>query len=131
MRSDKSKNIYKIKPSKYQEILKSKITNNYKIDYNNTIEQIDKDTSKFASRLQIEDRLGKFKKKEAYILFKDHKPYFENKMPSRLINPSKTELDRISKCIIQNIVNNVKKANHCNLWENSYETIEWFRGIKK
>ena len=64
VRSDKSINIYKIKPSKYQEILRSKITNNYKIDYNNTIEQIDKDTSKFASRLQIEDRLGKFKKKE-------------------------------------------------------------------
>ncbi len=69
VKSDKSKNIYKIKPSKYQEILKSKITNNYKIDYNNTIEQINKDTSNFASRLQIEDRLGKFKKKDAYILF--------------------------------------------------------------
>ena len=130
MRSDKSKNIYKIKPSKYQEILKSKITNNYKIDYNNTMEQIDKNTSKFASRLQIEDRLGKFKKKEAYILFKDHKPNFENKLPTRLINPSKTELGRISKFIIQNIVNSVKKANHCNLWGNSYETIEWFRRIK-
>ena len=130
VKSDKSKNIYKIKPSKYQEILKSKITNNYKIDYNNTIEQINKDTSNFASRLQIEDRLGKFKKKDAYILFKDHKLNFENKLPTRLINPSKTELGRISKFIIQNIVNSVKKANHCNLWENSYETIEWFRRIK-
>ena len=130
VKSDKSKNIYKIKPSKYQEILKSKITNNYKIDYINTIEQINKDTSNFASRLQIEDRLGKFKKKDAYILFKDHKPNFENKLPTRLINPSKTELGRISKFIIQNIVNSVKKANHCNLWENSYETIEWFRRIK-
>ena len=130
VRSDKSKNIYKIKPSKYQEILKSKIANNYKIDYNNTIEQIDKDTSKFASRLQIEDRLGKFKKKEAYILIKEHKPNFENKLPTRLINPSKTELGRISKRIIQNIVKSVKKANHCNLWWNLYETIEWFRRIK-
>ena len=130
VKSDKSKNIYKIKPSKYQEILKSNITNNYEIDYNNTIEQINKDTSNFASRLQIEDRLGKFIKKDAYILFKDHKPNFENKLPTRLINPSKTELGRISKFIIQNIVNSVKKANHCNLWENSYETIEWFRRIK-
>ena len=51
-------------------------------------------------------------------------------MPARLINPSKTELGRISKCIIQNIVNSVLKANHCNLWANSYETIEWFKGIK-
>ena len=130
VRSDKSKNIYKIKPSKYQEILKSKITNNYKIDYNNTIEQINKDTSNFASRLQIEDRIGKFKKKEAYILFKDHKPNFENKLQTRLFNPSKTELGRISKCIIQNIVNSVKKASHYNLWGNSYEIIEWFRRIK-
>ena len=130
VKSDKSKNIYKIKPSNYQEILKSKIINNYKIDYINTIEQINKDTSNFASRLQIEDRLGKFKKKDAYILIKDHKPNFENKLPTRLINPSKSELGRISKFIIQNIVNSVKKANHCNLWENSYETIEWFRRIK-
>ena len=61
--------------------------------------KIDKDTSNFASRLQIEDRLGKFKKKEAYILFKDHKPNFENKLQTRLINPSKTELGRISKIL--------------------------------
>ena len=73
-----------------------------------------------ASRLQIEDRLGKFEKKEAYILFKDHEPNFENKLQTRLINPSKTELGRISKCIIQNILNSVKKAGHCNLWGNSY-----------
>ena len=130
VRSDKSKNMYKIKPSKYQEILKSKIINNYKIDYNNTIVQINKDTCNFASRVHIEDGLGKFKKNEAYILFKDHKPNFENKLQIRLINPSKTELGRISKNIIQNIVTNVKKANHSNLWRNSYETIEWFRRIK-
>ena len=51
-------------------------------------------------------------------------------MQTRLINPSKTELSRISKYIIQNIVTNVKKANHSSLWGNSYESIEWFRRIK-
>ena len=87
--------MYKIEPSKYQEILKNNITDNYKIDYNNTIDQINKDTCSFASKLHINDRLGKFKKKEAYILFKDHKPNFINKLQSRLINPSKTELGKI------------------------------------
>ena len=86
-----------IKPSKYQEILKKKITDNYKIDYNNTIDQINNDTRRFANKLHIENRLGKFKKKDAYILFKDHKPNFENKLQSRLINPSKTELGKVSK----------------------------------
>ena len=96
----------------------------------NTIDQINNDTSRFANKLYIEDRLGKFKKKDTYILFKDHKPNFENKLQSRLINPSKTELGKVSENIIQNIVTNVKKANYCNLWRNSYDTIEWFRKIK-
>ena len=74
--------MYKIKPSKYPEILRKKITDNYKIDYNDTIDQINDDTCKFASELHIEDRLGRFKKKDAYILFKDHKPNFENKFLS-------------------------------------------------
>ena len=103
--------MYKIKPSKYQEILKNKITDNYKIEYNNTIDQTNNDTYRFVSKLLIEDSFEKFKKKDAYILFKDNKPNFENKLQSRLINPSKTELVKVSKNIIQNIVTNVKKAN--------------------
>ena len=36
-----------------------KITDTYKIDYNKTITQINKDALKFANKLHIEDRLGK------------------------------------------------------------------------
>ena len=61
--------------------------------------------------------------KDAYILFKDHKPNFENKLKSRLINPSKTELEIISKNIIQYIVLNIQKTTHNNLWKNSTDTI--------
>ena len=52
--------------------------------------------------------------KDAYILFKDHKPNFENKLQSRLINPSKTELGIISKNVIQNIVLNIQKKEKKN-----------------
>ena len=38
VRADKSRNMYKIEPSKYQEILNNRITDNYKIDKNNTID---------------------------------------------------------------------------------------------
>ena len=82
------------------------------------------------NKLHINDRLGKFQKKDAYILFKDHKPNFMNKLQTRLINPSKTELGKISKNIIQDIVTNVREASHSNLWRNSFDTIEWFRKIK-
>ena len=97
VRADKSRNMYKIEPSKYQEILNNKITDNYKIDNDNTIDQINKDTCNFASKLHINDRLWKFQKKDAHILFKGHKPNFISKLQTRLINPSKTVLGKISK----------------------------------
>ena len=80
--------------------------------------------------MYIENRLGKFKMKDAYIQFKDHKPDFENKLQSMLINPSKTRLGIISKNIIQNTVLDIQKTTHNNLWNNSTDTIEWFRNIK-
>ena len=76
MRANKSKNVYKINPSNYHKILKDKITDTYKIDHNDIISQIN-DTLKFANKLRIEDRLGKFNMKDAYILLKDHKPNFQ------------------------------------------------------
>ena len=110
--------------------MRNKINDTYKIDHNDTISEINDDTLKFANKLHIEDRLGKFKMKDAYILFIDHKPNFENKLQSRLINPSKTELGIISKIIIQNIVLNIQKTTHNNLWKNSNDTVEWFINIK-
>ena len=50
VKADKSKSKYKMKPSKYLEILMDKITDNYKIDYNDTIDQINYDTCKFPSK---------------------------------------------------------------------------------
>ena len=100
MRADKPRNIYRINPSNYHKILKNKITDyNYKPDYNDTISQINNDTLKFANKLHIEDKFGKFNMKDGYILNKDQKSNFENKLQSRLINPSKTELGIISKNI--------------------------------
>ena len=68
--------------------------------------------------------------KDAFILFKDHKPNSETKLKSMLINPSKTVLGMISKNIIQNIVLSIQKITHNNFWKNSTDTIEWFGNIK-
>ena len=62
--------------------------------------------------------------KDAYILFKDHKPHFENELKFRLINPLKAVLGIISKNIIQNIVLNIQKSTHNNLWKSLTDLIE-------
>ena len=64
--------------------------------------------------------------KDAYILFKDNKPNFENKLPSRLINASRIELGVISKRFIQNIVYDIQKTTHDNLRKNSTDGFGFF-----
>ena len=40
------------------------------------------------------------------------------------------QFGKVSKNIIQNIVTNLKKANHSNLSRNPFDIFEWFRKIK-
>ena len=40
---------------------------------------------------------------ETYIIIKDHKSEFPNKIPCRLINPSKSSIGKISKVILYRI----------------------------
>ena len=126
MRSDESTNVYQINPSNYHKILKNEITDTYKIDHNDNISRINNDTLKFANKLHIEDKLAIFNMKDAYILFKKtnkHKPNFENKLQSRLINSSKTELGIILNNIIQNIVLNIQKQKNKNF---PFQSLEEF-----
>lgn len=128
IKADKSKNFYKIKPSEYDKIVIHKITSSYKKDKDNsTISSINEDICKFANKVVgVADRMGKFNMKDAYILFKDHKPNFINSLQSRLINPSKSELWLISKSIIKKITCVLDKYP-ANLWKDLTETIKWFR----
>ena len=68
--------------------------------------------------------------KNAYILFKDYKPNFENRLQSRLINPSKTELGIILRRYYPKYCSWHTKTIHYNLWKNSTDTVELFRNSK-
>ena len=61
---DKLKNIYKISPSNYFRILQYKITDTYKLDNRDTMLQINNDWAKFASKLHLNERIGKLVKKK-------------------------------------------------------------------
>ena len=48
-KADKSRNLYRIDPLLFSEIL-HKITEKYKLDQNNMVDQINKDTSNFTNK---------------------------------------------------------------------------------
>ena len=53
--------------------------------------------------LSIDDRIEKIQEPPTYITVKDHKDNFPHSMSCRLINPSKTDIVKISKVIINKI----------------------------
>ena len=58
IKTDKSRNIYKISPSDYNKILDYKIAKIYKTDDQDIVNQINEDTTKFPNKLNIKDYLG-------------------------------------------------------------------------
>ena len=67
---------------------------------------------------------------EAFITIKDHKEGFPHSLSFRLIYPSKTDIGKISKCILDNINKNIILKSKVNQWKNTSEVISWFKDIK-
>ena len=61
---------------------------------------------------------------------KDHKNNFQSSLHCCLINPSKSELGKVSKSILENINQHLVKLLHVNQWKNFTSVIEWFRNIE-
>ena len=63
---------------------------------------------------------------KAYITIKDHKDEFQNKIPCRLINPSKSNIGKISKAILDTINKNVVRSTAVNQWKNTSNVLHWY-----
>ena len=55
--ADKTGNKYEIEPSDYKKLLHNNITQDYKLDTDNKLADINKDTQKYARALEIEDKM--------------------------------------------------------------------------
>ena len=67
-------------------------------------------------------------KNESYITIKDHTEHFPNKI-CRLINPSKSDIGKISKTISEKIITKIVSLANVNQWKNSTLVIEWYKTI--
>ena len=66
-----------------------------------------------------------------FITLKDHKENFENNPSTRLINPAKNELGRISKVILEKVNKQLRTSLNLNQWKSTSNVIEWFTNIKE
>ena len=77
----------------------------------------------------IDDLIERMYENESYITIKDHKENFPNKISCRLINPSKSDIEKISKTILDKIISKIVSLTNVNQWKNSTSVIEWYKTI--
>ena len=127
--ADKSRNIYKMDKETYEKLLHENITKTYKKTDKKRVRAINVDAKKIAKDLELEDRIEKMQESECYITVKDHKEDFPHKISCRLINPSKSDIGRLSKIILDKINSDVLSSVQVNQWKNSQAVVEWFKNI--
>ena len=87
------------------------VTKTYKKCNTNKFSSINFKAKQIANKLKTDDRIQKLDKNEAYITIKDHKEGFPDKISCRLINPSKTDIGKINKQILDRVSNTILVKN--------------------
>ena len=98
--AEKTTNFYKMDPNSYNELLHKNVTKTYKKVPAKVVHNIQNEAKGIAEKLNLADRINTTAQREAFITLKDHKPNFQNNPSCRLINPSKSEIRKISKNIL-------------------------------
>ena len=111
---DKSRNIYFLSKDEYQKLLTENITKAYKMTNRNKVYDINNEAKSIAKQLSADDRRERMYENESYITIKDHKEHFPNKISFRLVNPSKSDIEKISKSILDKIITKTVSLSNVN-----------------
>ena len=103
----------------YNVLLHKNITKTYKKVNPNVANSIELEAKSLSKKLQLDDRINTTARREAFITLKDHKPNFDNNPTCRLINPTKAEIGKISKRILDRINTKVVHTLQLNQWKNT------------
>ena len=128
--ADKTTNFYKLEPPIYNDLLEKNITKSYKKALPETTQAIHKENKDIATKLGIDDRVDTTVEKDVFMTLKDYKPNFANKPTCRLINPTKSEIGKVSKKTLYRINSTIAKKRNFNQWKNTAAVINWFTSIE-
>ena len=93
-------------------------TKTYKKCNTNKSNSINFKAKQIASKLKIDDRVQKLDENEAYVTIKDYNEGFPDKISCRLINPSKTDIGKISKQILDRVNNTILEKSKAQKYAN-------------
>ena len=130
-KADKTSNYYRLSKEQNDNLIKKEIHKGYKKATEDDINKALKDQQEKVQLLELSDRVPKTAEAEANVTLKDHKDRFEEDPQTRLINPSKPEIGRISKQKLSKIIETVKRKSGILIqWKNTDAVIDWFQQIE-
>ena len=104
------------------------ITKTYKETNKNKVNRKNSEAKKIAEKLNLDDRIQQLQE-TAFISVKDNKKGLPNSPSFRLINPSKSEVSKISKHILDKINKSILSNTKVNQQKNTSDAISWFKKV--
>ena len=120
----KSRNIFIIQKDDHNIYVRDYVTQTYKCSTANRVKNINYKAKLLAEKLAIDDRIEKMEETEAYITVKDHKDGFPHKLSFCLIKPSKSDIGKISKKLLEKIKKIVILNTNVNQSKNTTTVID-------
>ena len=117
-------NIYRINKTCCEHLIHDNVTKTYKKCNDDKAKTLNIKAKKIASKLKLEDGIRILHDNDACISIKDHKEGFPDKISCRLINPSKTDIGKISKQILDKVNTSILEKIKVNQWKNTSSVIE-------
>ena len=131
IKADKSTNFYQMEGRQYNEMLEKEINKEYKKAQQQTVTSITNEHKRIVSNLDLDSRVFATTQRQAFVTVKDHKENFQNNPSCRLINPSKPEIGRIAKKILEKCNSTIRKRTGLKQWKNTQEVVNWFKNIER
>ena len=112
--ADKTSNIYKLDTDEYKKLTTEAVTSTYKKVPDKINDKINTEGKRIMENKTALNRMFINGKNNCFITLKDHKENFLNNPKTRLLNPAKNELGRISKAILDKINLNLRNTTKAN-----------------
>ena len=113
------------------QLFRNNITKTYRKPDVDTVDKINKDAKEIAVELKLDNRINQITARNAYITLKDHKQNFDENPKCRLINPTKTEIGKISKIILDKINKKIRSKLNLIQWTDPQQVISWFTNLEE
>ena len=128
--ADKSRNLYAFSKEEYNKKLHENVTSDYKVAAPDETDIVNLKSAEIAKDLNLGKRMHVQTTPEAFITLKDHKNEFMSRPSFRLINPAKSDVGKVGKQLIEDIIRPLREKLEVQQWRSTNEVINWFKGIK-